>query len=73
MNRKLGERFELKGKNYEVSKCKKWYSCQGCAFHDHGHPSSACYTNDAAMLAITGECSGLARDDKEYVVFKTVK
>ena len=73
ITRNIGERFELNGKTLEVRECRQWYSCQGCDFHDHGHPSSACYTNECAMLELTGECSGAVRTDKKYVVFKAVK
>lgn len=71
--RPIGERFTLDGKTYEVKKCGSWYSCQGCAFHDHGHPSRRCYENECALLEQTGECNGLVRDDHTYVLFTIVK
>lgn len=71
--RKIGERFTLNGKTYEVKKCQSWYSCQGCAFQDRSHPSSACYTNEAALLEQTGECSGMVRTDGTYVIFSLLK
>lgn len=71
--RKIGERFTLNGKTYEVKKCRQWYSCQGCAFQDRSHPSIQCYTHDAELLEQTGECSGAVRQDKTYVVFSIVK
>ena len=71
MNRKIGERFAYQGNEYEVKKCPQWHSCQGCAFQDRQHPSERCYRTD--LLAHTGECNGLVRDDKTYVCFAKVK
>ena len=72
ITRKIGERFDYKGITLEVTKCKTWYSCQGCAFQDRCHPSQKCYENDAALLAEIGECSGAVRTDKTYIYYAKV-
>lgn len=72
ITRKIGERFTLHGKTLEVKECPNWYSCQGCVFQDKSHPSFLCYTHDAELLDQTGECSGMARTDKKYVLFSLV-
>lgn len=73
ITRKIGERFEYKGKTLEVRECANWYTCHGCAFNDRSHPSLSCYENNAALLETTGECSGAVRTDKKYVYFAKVR
>ena len=62
MERKIGERFEYKGKLYEVAEDNNCDYCASCAF---------LILNDC--LPVSGNCSPLGRTDGKSVIFKEVK
>jgi hypothetical protein len=68
MYRKIGEKFEIDGKVYQVTECGQWHSCRCCAFQKNGHPG-ACTDNACALMDRTGECNGMVRGDGKYVYF----
>lgn len=71
MNRKIGEKFTIGAKTYEVRECGRWSSCKGCAFQKNGHPGR-CVNGECSIMEQTGECNGLVRDDGKYVYFAEV-
>ena len=63
--RPIGTRFELNGETYEVRQSKNPASCSNCGFCKNMVP--VC---DENIGDVAGECSGMARTDGNYVIFK---
>ena len=71
--KKIGEDIAFNGNIYHVRETARWYSCEGCAFHRNGHPGSCLDYDKEAFNEAFGECSGMVRPDKKYVVFTKVR
>lgn len=67
MERKIGERFDYKGKTLEVVKLEdsKYSFCTGCYFRH--------FINCNKKYKITGECCSVLRNDLTPVIFKEVQ
>ena len=63
MERKIGERFDYKGKTLEVVEQNIYIGCNGCYFFNY----ITCYGLQV------GKCCFISRSDCKSVIFKEVK